>query len=110
MLSILIPVFNYDASPLVQELKEQIEKLGISYEIIVLNDASTSFLAENQTLKNKGLKAVLSDGQTFDPEMHEAITEIEMGPNNKGKIIDTVERGYTLNDHIVKYAKVVVGK
>lgn len=53
MLSILIPVFNYDASPLVQELKEQIEKLGISYEIIVLNDASTSFLAENQTLKNK---------------------------------------------------------
>lgn len=53
MLSILIPVFNYDASPLVQELQRQIEKLGIPYEIIVLNDASTSYLAENQTLKNK---------------------------------------------------------
>lgn len=53
MLSILIPVFNYDASPLVEDIKKQIEKLGISYEIIVLNDASTSFLFENQRLKDK---------------------------------------------------------
>lgn len=64
----------------------------------------------NLTLQNKGLKVVLTDGQPFDPELHEAITEIEMGDGNKGKIIDTVERGYTLNDHIIKYAKVVVGK
>lgn len=64
----------------------------------------------NLTLQNKGLKVVLTDGQSFDSELHEAITEIEMGAGNKGKIIDTVERGYTLNDHIIKYAKVVVGK
>ena len=64
----------------------------------------------NHTLQGKGLKAMVSDGQQFDPEMHEAITELDLGPDNTGKIIDTVERGYTLNDHIIKYAKVVVGK
>ena len=64
----------------------------------------------NNTLQSKGLKAMQSDGQQFDPEMHEAITELDLGPDNTGKIIDTVERGYTLNEHIIKYAKVVVGK
>lgn len=64
----------------------------------------------NHTLQNKGLKPMDSDGQIFNPEMHEAITELDLGPDNTGKIIDTVERGYTLNDHIIKYAKVVVGK
>ena len=63
------------------------------------------------TLQARGLKPMESNGETFDPEMHEAITEIP-APNDdlKGKIVDTIEKGYILNDKIIRYAKVVVGK
>lgn len=64
-----------------------------------------------KTLANKGLKAMESTGEDFDPEFHEAITEIPAPTEDmKGKVIDTVETGYFLNDKIIRYAKVVVGK
>ena len=47
MLSILIPTYNYNVYPLVTELKSQADALGIAYEILVQDDASTSFLEEN---------------------------------------------------------------
>lgn len=62
-------------------------------------------------LSRKGVKPVESNGQPFDAELHEAITQIPAPTEEmKGKVIDTVERGYTLNDKIIRYAKVVVGK
>lgn len=62
-------------------------------------------------LESKGLRPMETNGQDFDPELHEAITEIPAPSEDmKGKIIDTVERGYFLNDKIIRYAKVVVGK
>jgi molecular chaperone GrpE len=52
-----------------------------------------------------------SDGEAFDPDFHEAITEIPAPSDEmKGKIIDTIEKGYMLNDAIIRHAKVVVGK
>lgn len=60
-------------------------------------------------LKGKGLKEMESIGQAFDPELHEAITEIPV-PGSEGKVIDQVEKGYLLNDKIIRFAKVVVGK
>lgn len=64
-----------------------------------------------QILENKGLKSMVSNGEIFDPEFHEAITEIPApNPELKGKVIDTIEKGYFLNDIIIRYAKVVVGK
>ncbi len=64
-----------------------------------------------KVLEAKGLKPMESDGQDFDPEVHEAITEVP-APNDemKGKVIDTIEKGYLLNDKIIRFAKVVVGK
>ena len=65
----------------------------------------------NNVLQQKGLKAMESNGETFDPEIHEAITEIPAPTDDmKGKIIDTVEKGYLLKDKIIRHAKVVVGK
>ena len=62
-------------------------------------------------LEQRGLKAMDSIGQPFDAEQHEAITEIP-APNDdmKGKVMDQVEKGYTMNGKIIRYAKVVVGK
>ncbi len=62
-------------------------------------------------LEKKGLKPMVSTGETFDPEMHEAVTEIPAPTEDMvGKVVDTLEKGYWLNDHIIRYAKVVVGK
>lgn len=62
-------------------------------------------------LTQQGLSAMESTGEAFDPEYHEAISEIPApDKKQKGKIIDTVEKGYLLRDKIIRHAKVVVGK
>jgi molecular chaperone GrpE len=62
-------------------------------------------------LQAKGLKAMESMGQDFNPDIHEAITEIPAPTEAlKGKVIDEIEKGYYLNDKIIRFAKVVVGK
>ncbi|MDX2001495.1 MAG: nucleotide exchange factor GrpE [Chitinophagales bacterium] len=64
-----------------------------------------------KNLEQKGLKAMVSKGADFDTNFHEAITEIPAATDaDKGKVVDEVERGYYLNDKIIRYAKVVVGK
>jgi len=61
-------------------------------------------------LQGMGLKAMNSTGEKFDVELHEAITEIPVPDDTmKGKVIDTLEKGYMLNDKIIRHAKVVVG-
>lgn len=63
------------------------------------------------TLLNRGLKAMESIHADFDVEKHEAITEIPAPTAAlKGKVIDEVTKGYLLNDKIIRFAKVVVGK
>ncbi|MCW5519237.1 nucleotide exchange factor GrpE [Aureitalea sp. L0-47] len=65
-----------------------------------------------ETLKSKGLQPVgTQNGDTFDAEIHEAVTQIPSPSDDmKGKIIDVIERGYTLGDKIIRYPKVVIGQ
>ena len=62
-------------------------------------------------LKNKGLEeVVVSTGDTFDSEMHDAITQIPAPDKKmKGKVIDVIEKGFQLGDKIIRHPKVVVG-
>jgi molecular chaperone GrpE len=64
-----------------------------------------------QTLVNsKGLLALESNNDVFDPELHDAISHIQApDPSMVGKVIDTIEKGYLLNDKLIRHAKVVVG-
>ena len=64
-----------------------------------------------KTLENKGLKPMdTSEGKTFDTELHEAITQFAAPKEDlKGKVIDTAEKGYFLNDRVVRFAKVIIG-
>jgi len=62
-------------------------------------------------LQSRGLRAMESLDTDFDVEKHEAITEIPAPNENlKGKVIDELQKGYYLNDKIIRFAKVVVGK
>jgi len=62
-------------------------------------------------LQSKGLKAMEAKGEVFDPELHEAIANLPTEDKKmKGKVIDDVEKGYFLNDKVLRFAKVVVGQ
>lgn len=65
-----------------------------------------------ETLKSKGLYLMdVKPGDAFDADSHEAITQIPAPEDKlKGKIIDVVEKGYTLGDKIIRYPKVVIGQ
>ena len=64
----------------------------------------------NSILGNKGLKAIESLHTIFDTDLHEAITKIPAPSDDlKGKVVDELEKGYTLNDKVIRFAKVVVG-
>lgn len=62
------------------------------------------------TLKQKGLEEMEASGKTFDADVMEAITSIP-SPNDdlKGKVVDEIEKGYSLNGKVIRYAKVVIG-
>lgn len=61
-------------------------------------------------LAAKGLKPMETKGEVFDSEIHEAITQIPAPSDNmKGKVVDELEKGYFLNDKVIRFAKVVVG-
>lgn len=63
------------------------------------------------TLKSKGLEWIDSKGKAFDPEVHEAITNIPAPSEDmKGKVVDVIEKGYNLKGKPLRYAKVVVGQ
>ena len=61
-------------------------------------------------LQQKGLSPMESISFDFDVEKHEAITELEVNEELKGKVIDELEKGYYLNNKLIRFAKVVVGK
>lgn len=62
-------------------------------------------------LKQKGLQPMDSKGKEFDTDFHDAITQIPAPSEDlEGKVVDVVQKGYLLNDKIIRHAKVVVGK
>lgn len=82
---------------------KDIEALKTGMELI--NSKLQSFLKQN------GIKSIETEGKAFDTDLHEAITTIP-APNEdlKGKVIDCAQKGYCLNDKVIRFAKVVVGK
>jgi molecular chaperone GrpE len=62
------------------------------------------------TLQQKGIAAMESIDTDFDVEKHEAVTEIPAGEDKAGKVVDELQKGYYMNDKLIRFAKVVVGK
>jgi len=98
--------------PTLDDFNRAIKQMDASKDIASVKDGVT--LIHNKlksTLEARGLKQLESIGQEFNPEVHEAITEIPAPSEEmKGKIIDEIESGYSLNDKMLRYAKVIVGK
>jgi molecular chaperone GrpE len=63
------------------------------------------------TLETKGVKKMEALGKKFEPELHEAITQIPVKDKKmKGKVVEVIEDGYFLHDKVLRFAKVVVGQ
>jgi molecular chaperone GrpE len=63
-----------------------------------------------KTLEAKGLKPMTSKGEVFNADLHESVTQFPAPTDDmKGKVIDEIERGYLLNDKVIRYAKVIIG-
>ncbi|MCK5028958.1 MAG: nucleotide exchange factor GrpE [Bacteroidales bacterium] len=65
----------------------------------------------DEFLKQRGVKEIEAKEKEFDTDLHEAITKIP-APNNKlkGKVVDVIEKGYYLNEKIIRFSKVVIGE
>lgn len=64
-----------------------------------------------KSLESLGVKKIETQGKDFDVDYHEAIAMVPgMGDDKKGKVIDCVQTGYTLNDKVIRHAKVAVGQ
>ena len=64
-----------------------------------------SFLSQN------GVKAIEAEGKDFDTEFHDAVTTIPAPSEEmKGKVVDSIQKGYTLHDKVIRFSKVVIGE
>jgi molecular chaperone GrpE len=65
----------------------------------------------SEFLRQNGVKEIEAKGEEFDIDFHEALTKIPAPSEDlKGKVVDVIEKGYTLSDKVIRYAKVVVGE
>ena len=63
-----------------------------------------------KALAGLGVKPIETEGKDFDVDLHEAVAQVPGVPDEqKGRVIDCIEKGYTLNDHVIRHAKVAVG-
>ncbi len=88
------------------------KQLSTANDIASLKDGvNLVFNKLKTTLQAKGLKPMESLHTTFDPDLHDAITEIPAPtPDLQGKVVDVLQEGYYLNDKLIRHAKVIVGK
>lgn len=86
-------------------IKESEDADAVKEGMVLIYNKLVKFLEQNQ------VKAIDSTGKTFDPELHEAIAMVPVEDESlKGKVIDTPTKGYTINDKVLRYAKVAVGQ
>lgn len=104
LMTVLLPILD-DFDRGLNEIKKAKDKELLKGMELIKNKL-------NNTLTQKGLSSIkVEQGEDFDVELHEAITQIPAPSDDlKGKIIDVVEQGYKLGDKIIRYPKVVIGQ
>lgn len=100
----ILPVIDdFERAMINNEKVEDVSNIKEGFELI--------YNKLHKTLVSKGLKTMDSQGKVFDPEIHEAITKIPAPSKKmKGKVVDVIEKGYMINEKVIRFAKVVVGE
>lgn len=101
--AILPVVDDFDRAKATAEKPDSEETFSVGVDLV--------YNKLKRTIDGLGAKQMESNGQIFDPELHEAFTEIPAPtPELAGRVVDTIEPGYFLNDKLIRHAKVVIGK
>jgi len=99
----LLPVLD-DFDRAIRSIENSTDITAVKEGVALIQNKLKNVLAQ------KGLKEMQSIGTAFDPEIHEAITNIPAPSDDmKGKVVDEMEKGYYLNDKVARFAKVIVG-
>jgi molecular chaperone GrpE len=97
--------------PVIDDLERARQATGGARDVEAVKEGvELVFHKLSNTLQHKGLKPMQAIGEAFDPEVHEAITQVPVQEEGqKGKVIDEVEKGYFLHDKVIRFAKVIIG-
>lgn len=97
--------------PVMDDFERAQQSLESSDDIKALKEGFDLIHSKFQKiLDQKGLKPIEAKGESFDPELHEGISQMPVeDEKEKGKVIDEVEKGYYLGEKVIRYSKVVIG-
>lgn len=100
----ILPVID-DFERAIQSMENKHEESAIKEGIFLIYKRFSDFIQQN------GIKEIEAKEKDFDTDLHEAITKIPAPTEElKGKIVDVVQKGYMLNDKVIRFAKVVIGE
>ncbi|WP_019987972.1 nucleotide exchange factor GrpE [Rudanella lutea] len=97
--------------PVVDDFERAMQAIDKADDVAAVKEGvSLIYHKLSRTLESKGLKPMVAKGEVFNADLHESITQFPAPSDDlKGKVIDETERGYYLNDKVIRFAKVIVG-
>lgn len=97
--------------PVVDDIERATISMASATDVEVLKQGTELIFSKfKRTLESKGMKSLETKGTDFNPDLHEAITQIPAPTEDlKNKVVDEIEKGYYLNDKLIRVAKVVIG-
>ena len=98
--------------PIIDDMERAIENAEKTDDIEVIREGMKLIHQKtNKTMESLGGKEIKTEDADFDTDYHEAVAMVPgMGDDKKGKVLDCVQKGYTLNDKVIRHAKVAVGQ
>jgi len=98
--------------PVVDDMELAVKNADGTDDVKALKDGMELICKKlNKVLESLGVKKIETDNADFDTDYHEAVAMVPgMGDDKKGKVLDCVQAGYTLNDKVIRHAKVAVGQ
>jgi molecular chaperone GrpE len=97
--------------PVLDDMERAVAASAKSDDIVALREGETLVMKKFEGVLNAaGIKAIECVGMPFNEEEQEAVARFAAGEDKRGLVIDCVQRGYKMGDHVLRYAKVVVGE
>ena len=98
--------------PIIDDLERALKSIEEAKDLKSVKEGVALIHSKVQSMTaSKGLKPMDSLGKPFDPELHDAIANVPVeDKSKKGMVIEEIEKGYFLNDKVIRYAKVIVGQ
>lgn len=97
--------------PVLDDMERAVLASAKSDDIVALREGETLVMKKFESVLNAaGIKAIECVGMPFNEDEQEAVARFAAGEDKRGLVIDCVQRGYKMGDHVLRYAKVVVGE